>query len=340
MNWLARAHGGYVIPHHPEMKSLITGHAKGFELCAEFTTDGSKEWHSAYKNPSLGLDFFMTSLGNPEQLGEQYSLLLGPILPLNPGKKISARLQIGMGPGIATKTWDLETNYQATPIGSTLNGALLAQLELLIPISNRARLSVGARMSHLSNAAFKLPNLGTNLTSVFLGLHLGKIKTVTPPSLDEKPEPSFKPKMFSAGLSTGFREILPPGGRKYQTWTLSVGRDWRRTYKSAFGVYADVFYNPALTPLLEQAGEKDLTHMANVRLGISGAYTIHFQNWHLLFVVGGYLKNDFKRDGWIYNKVSLRYHFPKSWYASFGMKTHLSVADHWEWGIGYVFPEK
>ena len=334
----ANFHAGFVIPHRPVMRSLVTGHTKGFELTLEIATNETKEWHKAYKNPSLALDLFAASLGNPDQLGDQYHLCLGPILPLNPGKKVRLTLHLGMGPGISTKKWDLETNYQSTPIGSTLNASILTQLGVLIPATKNININAGARMSHLSNAAFKLPNLGTNIASIYLGVHFGK-RNENP--IIEHPAPehlSYRLCNFSASLKMGLKEIFPPGGDKYQMWSFTIGHDWRRTYKSAFGVFADVMYNENLTPLLLSAGERQVTNSDNVRLGIAGAYTIHFEQWHIKFMTGTYLRNEFKRDGSIYNRVALRYNFPKGLFFSLGMKTHLAVADHWEWGLGYSIP--
>ena len=331
----ANFHAGFVIPHRPVMRSLVTGHTKGFELTLEIAANETKEWRKVYKNPSLALDLFAASLGNPEQLGDQYHLLLGPILPLNPGKKVRLTLHLGMGPGISTKKWDLETNYQSTPIGSTLNASILAQLGIQIPATKNININAGARMSHLSNAAFKLPNLGTNIASLYFGVHFGEHNEAP---IIENPAPdnlSYALRNFSASLKMGLREILPPGGEKYQMWSLTIGHDWRRTYKSAFGLFADVMYNENLTPLLLSAGDNSVTNSDNVRLGLAGAYTIHFEQWHIKFMTGTYLRNEFKRDGSIYNRVALRYNLPKGLFFSLGMKTHLTVADHWEWGLGY-----
>lgn len=343
--WSAQVHGGFVIPHHPEIRSLVTGHARGLGFSYERRCSGQRDWHKAYIEPALMVEGLAMDLGNPEQLGQQYSIVTGIILSLSHQSMVDHRLKMGIGPGYSTKIWDLNTNHESTVVGSRFSSALVLEYSAVVPVLRRGwHLNLGARMTHFSNGAFKMPNLGTNVPSIFIGIWHGETLKFRPTGWDPQsryggvtPRDSSSRHSFSIFGGTGLREILPPGGPKYQIFTFTGGYDYRVSYKSAFGIFADVVYNQALTPLIEEVGETVESRADNLRLGLAAGYTLHFDDWHLKFMTGAYLKNEYKKSGWMYNRVTLRKHFASGWFASIGLKTHKTVADHGEWGFGYNF---
>ena len=64
------------------------------------------------------------------------------------------------------KTFDIQHNFQSLAIGSHLNANVILRFEKEINIHKSQSLNFGIGLNHLSNGAFKTPNLGLNLDKI------------------------------------------------------------------------------------------------------------------------------------------------------------------------------
>ncbi len=338
-------HGGFVVPHHKSVTHLIQGHSSGFHLYANRLTDGTKYWHEAYNAPEHGVDFTYTNTGNPEQLGQQYSTSYLLNLPLN-GKRytegflrISNRgfrhwVGLGMGVGYTTRRWDLENNHQAAMLGSRINIALSLQYAVRMVSFKNGELRSGIRLSHLSNGAFQLPNLGTNNAGLFVSYVVGNNRASF---MKVIPAPMYHRSIFSVGIVSGLKEIPPPTGRKYAAVVISTLAERRVSYKSAFGLGIDAFYDASLRPLVLQRVGESVSAMQVMQLGAVCSYSLFFDRFALKIQQGFYVMDSFRLNGSLYHRAGLRYLIGNHLYAQLTLKTHFAKADYGELGIGYVF---
>jgi Lipid A 3-O-deacylase (PagL) len=338
-------HGGFVVPHHKSVTHLIQGHSAGFHLYAKRLTNGTKYWHEAYNMPEHGVDFTFTNTGNPTQLGQQYSTSYLLNLPLNGKRYVEDWLRIfnrgfrhwiglGIGMGYTTRRWDLETNHQAAMLGSRLNIALSLQYSVRIASFKNGELRSGIRMSHLSNGAFQLPNLGTNNAGLLVSYVVGNNRAAY---MKVIPTPDFHRSIFSVGIVSGLKEIPPPTGRKYAAVVLSALAERRISYKSAFGVGLDAFYDSSLRPLVLQRTGDSVTPSQVMQLGAVCSYSLFFDRFALKIQQGFYVIDAQRLNGSLYHRVGLRYAIGNHLYAQLTLKTHFAKADYGELGIGYVF---
>ncbi len=326
-------HLGFVIPHHAEVKNLITGHSKGIGFSADWATRGHRTWHNEYPHSRLGIDLFYHDLGNPEQLG--FQLCLTPCINLQvnkPRERYEQRIKAGVGIGYTSKIWDLEDNVQSTFISSPLSTVLMVESQSKWKISDKWQVILGMRLTHLSNAAFRMPNLGTNNIGLFAGI----IKSGKTGSF-KRSAPTWTPTKklsFNTMGAFGLKEILPPLGKKYLTWTFTGLADYRLNYRGSLVLGIDLFGNESLPVLLEESqGYSEKGDM--IRFGITGGYFINVDQWRFAFMAGGYLRNPYQQSGWMYSRIRLSYNFTSQWFAAIALKTHKTVADHIELGIGY-----
>lgn len=337
-------HGGFVVPHHKSISHLIQGHSTGVHLYAKRLVDGTKYWHEAYNAPEHGVDVSFTNTGNPAQLGQQYSTSYMLNLPLNGKRYVDDWLRIfnrgyrhwlglGLGMGYSTKHWDLETNHQAAVLGSQFNVAISLQYSARLVSFEHAELRAGIRMSHLSNGAFQLPNLGTNNAGVFVSYVMGSNRASY---MKVIAEPKWEKYIFSCGVVSGLKEIPPPTGRKYAAVVLSVLAEKRISYKSAFGLGCDGFYDSSLRPLVKQREGEQVTPAQVMQLGAVFSYSLFFDRFSLKIQQGYYLADAWRLNGSLYHRVGLRYAFGKHLYAQLTLKTHFAKADYGEIGFGYV----
>lgn len=324
-------HFGFVIPHHTSVVNLIQGHSKGLEINIEWKTDGLKEWHHHYKSPRIGIDFFYNNLGNDLQLGSHFNAIAYTAFCLD--KKFRHRLKTGVGIGYSTAIWDLYNNTKATLLSSHLNTAIQIQYAYYLPISSTLTINTGVRVNHFSNGSFKLPNKGTNNASIFLGLQWNNysIKPTTLPTEFSPQKTKLKSISYTLLGSFGLKQISIADSKKYFVYTLSSLIERRNSPRTSWGAGLDLFYNMGLKNLLEIPDPA----FSPLQLGAVISYTKHLDPLEIKIMIGGYLIDNYKNNGIIYNRFGLRYWINKSLVMGLTLKTHYARADHIELGIGY-----
>lgn len=336
---------GFIVPHNKQMTHLIQGHSYGFHTYfnKQLTT---RSWHAAYNFPEHGIDLTYIYTGNPEQLGHQLALCYLLNLPLN-RKGIDKKKEnnkhrlrhwigLGLGTGYTSKIWDLRENHQASVIGSHFNIALTLQYSARIVQFEKSEIRLGLRITHFSNGAFQIPNLGTNNAGVFLTYAFKEKRNDLKLAQPIKPEYK-KDHRYSIFVGAGVKEIQPPTSNKYGAYTISLLAEKRLSYKSSLGVGGDFFYNTSIKAIQERKTNSTIDASDVMQAGLALSYTLHFRDFELKMQQGYYLRDKFKVDGSFYNRFGLRYRIDEHWFAQLTLKTHFAKADYGEWGFGYAF---
>jgi hypothetical protein len=338
---------GFIVPHTKQMTHLIQGHSFGFHT-AVMKELRSQPWHAAYHFPEHGFDFTYIHTGNKKQLGQQLALSYLLNLPLNRQKKADQRnhsfrnwLGLGIGAGYTSQIWDLRDNHQSPVIGSHLNIALTLQYSARIAQWQRGELRTGLRITHFSNGAFQIPNLGTNNAGIFLSYLFkdnSNPKTAITSAINKTHRLEYQKEWrHSLFIGAGLKEIQPPIRKKYPAYTFTALTEKRLSYKSSLGMGMDLFYNTSLKTVQERLSLKEVSNGEIIQLGIALSYTMHFRDFELKMQQGFYLHDQFNLDGKLYNRFGLRYRLNNHWFAQLTLKTHFAKADYGEWGFGYAF---
>jgi Lipid A 3-O-deacylase (PagL) len=325
-------HFGQIAPHNSQMLRLITGHSYAVSGYVQWPTLGNKPWHGDYHYPSHRLDCFVLNTGNLPQLGYQTALTYQIVLPTSHRNK-SGHFNLGLGPGYASKKWDIETNRQGMVIGSHVNMALV--LGYTIPVVRREKweMQVGLRITHLSNGAFTMPNAGTNNVGVSLTWQYQKHK----PELKQPTQDSISRWQWGAMLGFGLKEIQPPLAKKYAITALEAIGVFQRNKKSAFMAQMDLMYNSSNQVIYDQNSETNKTFSQSIQMGMALGYQLRFGKLGLFMQQGVYTRDTFGYDGKFYNRFGLRTYGRGPWFVQLGLKTHFAKADHGEIGVGYYF---
>lgn len=332
-----------MIPHRSEMQHLITGHSYGVNLQWLRASSGAKNWEQWHGLPLSGFDLYYSYTGNQQQLGQQAALSYLIKLPLRKSEKIQSKgnayfqhnLGLGIGAGYSNRTWDLEENHQAQVIGSTLNAALTIEYSARLIQMKKHSLHIGLRLTHFSNGAFKLPNLGTNTISLHTSYQYGEARRSYQSILKEN-----KQNVLQLSVLGGAKEITPPNGRKYASFTFNALYDRHTNAKNSFGVGTDVFFSNAVKALKNRFSETPIGWDQSAQLGVLLSYGLHFDRVVLRIQQGVYVWNVWEADGSLYQRVHLRYAVTKNIFCHIGLKTHFAKADHAELGLGYSFEKK
>jgi len=332
--------GGFMAAHREQMKHLIQGHSIGGFIQIMKPADGSSDWHRFYNYPESGVDLFFIHTGNSRQLGQQlglaYTLNLPMIRRAKEPRKFLHWLGLGIGAGYSTKIWDLRENHQADVLGSHFNVALvLSWSARLVAISN-TDVRAGLRITHFSNGAFQIPNLGTNNIALFVAVGLPSARLT--PRITESISNGFRTQFRTTlAFSLGMQEVPPPTFPKEPTFTFSAWEDYRRGEKSSVTAGIDVFYKEALKRLFEQKNNLTPETSDLIQVGALIGYNLHFNRFEFKMQQGFYLIDSWKETGRLYHRFGLRYHASNHFFAQLMLKTHFSKADHGELGLGYCF---
>jgi hypothetical protein len=332
--------GGFIVAHREQMKHLQQGHSIGGFVQVLRQSKGDKRWHEEYNKPETGVDAFFLYTGNARQLGSQIGICYFANLPLNrlvhEPRKFRHWITLGIGPGYSTKTWDLETNRQAEVIGSPLNAALLLAWNGELLNTSRIFLRGGLRITHYSNGAFTLPNLGTNNIAIAIqaGWKSGRRIPLTEVGFHD-----ILPKKWSMEISAsaGLQEVAPPTYPKQAVAVASLWVTRRHSWKASFTGGADLIYKSALKRLFEARDERTPPTSELIQAGIIAGYNLHFARLRFSMQQGVYIRDKWKETGLLYNRFGLRYQITSHFFAHLMLKTHFAKADHGELGVGYTF---
>ncbi|MCH2197869.1 MAG: acyloxyacyl hydrolase [Flavobacteriales bacterium] len=323
---------GLVVPHRDDLKPLVTGNSVAITASAEWMVDGSKRWHYNYFRPRWGVELYAADLGNRAELGRQAALSLYTLLPIRRGQRFEHYLLTAGGIGFTDTTWDLEDNTKAIALGSPLNASVVLGLQSDYYLSDHWHIGASLRMTHLSNGAYTLPNLGINNLTVGLQVvyHINPIEP-----LPEGIWTSVLPRgrAHYAMLLTGVKENLPPGGPKFSVHTFSYAYEFRPSWKRGWSIRSDLFYNMAAAQLLGEERQSDALDM--VQHGLALSYNQYLGRLRFDLMMGAYTFTRYKGNGTFYHRFSLRYDITEDWQCMIGLKTHWAKADYPEFGIGY-----
>jgi len=332
-----RTHYGFLFAHHPEMRHLTGSHFGSFELNYQRNFSGSKSWHHDYNFPSWGISGLYYAFPNPA-LGNAYAIFPYLALPLNSG--YSARLNFVAGAGAAylTNRFDRVNNHKNIAMSTRLNVALRLGFEGQFRVSDRISLNSGIFITHFSNGALKLPNLGINIFSAHVGAayHFGqKI------SLERKSEAFEKMPglIYSVFAGIGLKKVLP--GQKLYNFTSSVQflAEKRISKKVSLGLGADVNLNTSRQQQYEMKGNNGTT-ISPLRAGISGSAIYHFGQMQIVSQLGVYVLDKYSMDGSVFNRFGIRHYIGKNLLANLTLRTHFGKADHVEAGLVYMINQK
>jgi len=324
---------GYLLAHRADIKHLAA-HNFGVETSFEREV-GYKDWASFYNKPTVGLGLLYYNLGREETGHAIGALFTTKFIIGNVGNSL-LNFRMGAGLSYLSKRFDVYTNKRNQAIGSNLNGSMQFAMLMHSPLSvnNSSYLEYGLSISHYSNAAFKMPNLGYNIPSFSIRYGIGvqqnsfaheapkedvnlwKLNTFL---LFGKKERGFAdPQTFHhVGLQVrGIKQV-----NMVKAWRFGVDGLLDKTYR---------FSEDPTFPL------DSIRFMDKLELGISGGYQWSIGNVDVLAELGAYVYKPAVLKNPLLQRVGLVYNVNENLNVQGALRFHRGVADFFEMGIGYT----
>ena len=331
--WLeGRMKGGFLMAHRSSMAHLAQQHALAGEFSYCRRPNSEKLWSAAYGNPFFGFTLFTGTVGNAAILGSYYGGYGFISFPFVEKGFYSLGGKVGIGLGYGTKPYDDEENIYNLAIGSHLNALICIGIESRFQFGHNM-LSFNLDMTHFSNGATKVPNLGINVPYVSIG-YSRRIKESKIAPIDRIYDlfnPNFEFGLIGIG---SMKQVYPIGGKNYGVFSLNfVGRRYFNV-KRGMEVSLD-FISKQSTMDFHPDILKSQTDL--IQLGGFVGYIIPLDKIHLVLGMGGYIRDKYSPDGPFYHRLGVRYRLDNGLNFNLTLKSHWAKADYVEYGVGYTF---
>jgi len=333
-----------MIKHTAKFTGPMPAFCYGSDVNLLFQTYGRKPWHQIRNYPLVGIGLSYMNYNMPDIYGFAIGVNPNITLPIIRRNKWEWTVRAGMGVSFVSKYYNVTTgsNSQNVAIGGHFNNISPFAMDLRYKINRHWHLQAGLNFTHVSNASFQRPNLGINTYGYHIGARYFPVSS-EPEKLSTNPAPSFRNNfMFTARTGIAFKENGPADGPTFRTYIVQAGIAKRYAGKNKVFTGIDLHYHTHLvyfaahsaTPIqhkMKTAGQYAwyLGHeFVFGRVGIIGqlGYYIRpyeFQSDKLYQKVGGCFYAIRNERGWV-----------KELYFTALLKTHLSVAEIFEMGVG------
>jgi hypothetical protein len=326
---------GYLAPHRAIMDHLPTERVAAGEVSFFVELNDTNSWAKYYQKPRIGISGFFNQTGNTAILGHAFGIFAFGELPFFRTKHFAMNARVGTGIACVTKVFDQNKNPKNNATSSYVNGTVVLGMNLRYNHKEN-RFGIGAEMSHISNGAAKLPNLGLNYP--FLTLSYARIMGDSEPKQKEKiVTNSGLPMQLGVNGIVSWKEVFPISGRKYAIYGLNVFT--RKVFNPKVGVEValDGIYKTTIKDYLPEFEKKPGDE---IQVGLFAGYVLSFDRLTTVLGMGGYLRDKYLPEDRFYHRLGIRYRFKSNLQLGWTLKANWGKADYWEWSLGYIFNRK
>jgi hypothetical protein len=337
-----RIYYGWTLDHHIEI-TPYKKHYAAYEVSFQKATYGRTRWEYMYNYPLIGISYWYSDLGNTKALGAAHAVFPYINFPLLSRSGFNIYFRLGVGLGYLTKKYDRYSNYENLAIGSHINGNVNLLFEARWRMGSRFVGAGGVSLVHFSNGGIKQPNYGLNMPGVNLALAY-RISRENPymkkKLLPELYKFEFDGKRFlnlDLDLAFGVKDMqsMFGSGNKYLVTAFWGNMLWPLGYKGRLGWGFDISYDGSDEKTLELQGTTYEHKIQLVKTGVNAAYELAFSRMAIMLNLGWQLTGLDKRDGYIYEKLALRFGITKNLYTALTLKANYGKADFITLGVGY-----
>jgi len=323
-------HYGFIYDHAHTMSGIVNSyiHSAQIEL-------SSHQLFLKQSNKSLidfGTGIYYSELGNNQILGHSMAIYQYTGFPLFRKSFFPMRFKIASGIAYLNKTYSPTLNPYEASISSHLN--VFVQLNFLKKIidNQSKKISLGFSLTHYSNGAFKMPNLGINLVTLNSNLSFGlgnkeKTKKII---LD-----SIKNSRFYITPSVGWKQHQATGPNTFMVCDISVEYSVFKNPSHHLMLGTDFFYDPSWQDVIALNDSNQREHDYNQ--GFHLGYNLQYNKLIYLVNIGIYTLA--KNEVWhaTYHRIGFRYLLSNHLFFNFTLESYWANAENIEWGLGLKF---
>lgn len=337
---------GQILRHSKKSPKQLPDAVTGVELNALFQTYGTKDWHQRRKYPLVGFGLMYTNYGVDSVYGKCISIYPNLQIPVLSYKKLEWTFKISFGLGFVTRPYERASSFDTfnTAIGSRVNNFSLFATDIRYRINQHLDVQVGGTFFHVSNAAFRTPNLGINTYGLHAGLRYFPTNS-QPERIKKELTPLKNRWMAQLRLGMAAREALAPDGPMYPVYMVTAFASKRYWSKNKAMIGLDYSYHTNMYTFLRNNEIHPGAERANSwKSAVIVGNEFLMGRVGLLTQLGFYVKNYALPEDFFYQKLGASLYFLqqeegvlKEVSASIILKTHKFEAELVEVGIGVGF---
>lgn len=320
---------------------MVKDPVHGFTINYYFPNQWGEDWRNFYNHPNSGLSLNYKSYGNPEVVGNSFSLSTFYQMSVLPRRKyVDLGFLVYAGLGYMTKIYDEIENPTNLAISTHLN--ITADLRYYAKIRiHPVYLEYSRGLNHFSNGLVKAPNLGINVknNNITLGYEFEDLpvhKKV--PKAERNKELRHEIWIYGAA---GVKEVSGIPDNTYYSVNSSLNYSFITSVINKMGIGLDFVYDSsnedyAYLTYINYLGEPSL----NFRSGISLHNEFLFKRTGFFASYGFNFKTNEFYPEHRYYKVGLKFYFKNVIGVVLLRAIPLFRADLLELGVGYRIPVK
>lgn len=321
---------GFLLAHRADIKNLAS-HNMGYEISFEREHNNSY-WGDHYTKPTIGFGVLYYDLGK-ETTGDAIGGTAHIKLQVAELKTFQLNFRMAGGLAYLTKKFDLQENRRNQAVGSHLNGSMQFGL-VARKLFENSYLEMGPSISHYSNAAFKLPNLGYNIPS--LTIRYGRILGN---AVHKETEGSIRRELLQWRVIAvyGKKQLNISDPIDFTNFGLQLRGLYRvksvRSWRFGLDYTHDKTYGFSEDP------QQDLDALSigeTAEIAMSGGFQWSFGKTDVVAELGAYVYRPYSSKSPINQRMGIVYRFTEQLSVQGTLKFHNGVADFFEWGMGYT----
>ena len=330
---------GTIFKHSSNFLPEVSEKSHAVELSFSKITKGAKPWQRKLNYPEIGGAMVFARFGNNEIFGNAYALIPYAKFWLLRRSKVDLYSRIGFGLGYITKPYNRVNNPTNNVIGSKLNNCTQFSFGLDYKVHRRLSFFTALNFTHFSNASFQSPNLGINYLAFSTGLRY--LPKPTKNGFDETPIPKpIQKNFFRLNGAMAFYENRAAGGPKYPIYVVSAAYSRSTSVVNRFFTGVNYAFDVGKKEYISQFVVEEKAIKAS-DLSIFIGDEIYLGRLSFDALLGIYILNAYDSTPPVYAKLGLNYHAvkfgetkEKSLFIGVHMKTHYSVAQYFDVGLG------
>ena len=289
--------------------------------------------------PEIGGALFAARFGNNDIFGNAYAIIPYTKFWMKRSKFVDFYLRVGIGLGYVTKPFNRVNNPTNNVIGSKINNCTQFSLGLDFKINKELTFFSAMNFTHFSNASFQSPNLGINYLAFSGGVRYLPKATLGEYNQEAVAKPIQK-NFFRFNYAMAFYENKAPGGPKYPIYVVNAAYSRATSINNRVFTGVNYAFDVGKKEILDQFVYQGKPIKAS-DLSIFIGDEIFLGRVSFDALIGVYLLKAHDNKAPVFAKLGVNYHAyrfgsskEKSLFFGVHMKTHYSVAQYFDVGIG------
>ena len=233
---------GRIVKH--KLIAPIPSLSTAFDVNFVWQTYGTKPWQQGRNFPQIGIGATYTDYGNNQVFGSCVGVYPNLQVPIIRARKWEWVLRLGDGLGYVSR------KYQPAPHADTLNNAIGSHIndfaifmaDFRLSLNKHWNIQLGANFTHISDADFRQPNLGVNMSGAHFGLQYFPENSKPAHRVQDLPKPKNR-WLAEMRVASAFTEARTPGSPELPTYIIAAGASMRWLGKNKFFTGADYAFH-------------------------------------------------------------------------------------------------